>query len=123
MKFLCSRAILRLADEEARERISVDAVRGVGPLRMIRRKVNRTAVAAGLGAGASSTGHLCSTECSTEVEGNTVTTTSVSILILVPGLYGTSNRRVFQPVVCAAATTSVLVLSQGALAAAYKSDS
>ena len=61
-----------LADEEARERISVDAVRGVGPLRMIRRKVNRTAVAAGLGAGASSTGHLCSTECSTEVEGNTV---------------------------------------------------
>ena len=72
MKFLCSRAILRRADEEARERISVDAVRGVGPLRMIRRKVNRTAVAAGLGAGASSTGHLCSTECSTEVEGNTV---------------------------------------------------
>ena len=51
MKFLCSRAILRLADEEARERISVDAVRGVGPLRMIRRKVNRTAVAAGRGAG------------------------------------------------------------------------
>ena len=35
----------------------------------------------------------------------------------------TSNRRVFQPVVCAAATTSVLVLSQGALAAVYKSDS
>ena len=27
------------------------------------------------------------------------------------------------PVVCTAATTSVLVLSQGALAAAYKSDS
>ena len=69
MKFPRSGANLRLADEEARERISVDAVRGVGPLRMIRREVNRTAVAAGLGAGASSTGHLCSTECSTEVEG------------------------------------------------------
>ena len=44
MKFLCSGA-----NEEARERIGVDAVRGVGPLRMIRRKVNRTAVAAGSG--------------------------------------------------------------------------
>ena len=86
MKFLCSRAILRLADEEARERISVDAVRGVGPLRMIRREVNRTAVAAGL-RGASSAGHLCTTE----VEGNTVTSTSVSPLILVPGLYGTES--------------------------------
>ena len=48
VKFPRSRANLRLADEEARERISVDAVRGVGPLRMIRRKVNRTAPAAGL---------------------------------------------------------------------------
>ena len=50
VKFLCRGANLRLADEEARERISVDAVRGVGPLRMIRRKVNGTAPAAGLGA-------------------------------------------------------------------------
>ena len=38
-----------LADEEARERISVDAVRGVGPLRMIRGKVDSAAVAAGSG--------------------------------------------------------------------------
>ena len=84
MKFLCSRAILRLADEEARERISVDAVRGVGPLRMIRRKVNRTAVAAGV---------RCryANQVLTEVEGNTVTSTSVSPLILVPGLYGTES--------------------------------
>ena len=68
MKFTSVRALFKLAHEEARERISVDAVRGIGPLRMIRRKVNRPAVAAGLGADASSTGHLCSTE----VEGNTV---------------------------------------------------
>ena len=47
VKFLCSRAILRLADEEARVRIGVDAVRGVGPLRMIRREVDSAAVAAG----------------------------------------------------------------------------
>ena len=72
VKFTSVRALFWLANEEAGERIGVDAVRGIGPLRMIRRKVNRTAVAAGLGAGASSTGHLCSTECSTEVEGNTV---------------------------------------------------
>ena len=50
MKFPRSGANLRLADEKARERIGVDAVRGVGPLRMIRRKMNRTAPAAGLGA-------------------------------------------------------------------------
>ena len=37
-----------LANEEARVRISVDAVRGIGPLRMIRREVNRPAVTAGL---------------------------------------------------------------------------
>ena len=67
MKFPRSGANLRLADEKARERIGVDAVRSVGPLRMIRRKVNRTAVPAGL-RGASSANHLCTTE----VEGNTV---------------------------------------------------
>ena len=48
MKFLGRRANLRLADEEARERIGIDAVRGVGPLRMIRREVNGPAPAAGL---------------------------------------------------------------------------
>ena len=42
MKFLCSGA-----NEEARERIGVDAVRGVGPLSMIRREVDSAAVAAG----------------------------------------------------------------------------
>ena len=73
MKFTSVRALFWLANEEARERISVDAVRGIGPLRMIRREVNRTAVAARLSAGASSTGHLCSTE----VVGNTVTTTEL----------------------------------------------
>ena len=49
MKFTSVRALFGLADEEARERIGVDAVRGVGPLSMIRREVNRTAVAARLG--------------------------------------------------------------------------
>ena len=68
MKFTSVRTLFRLANEEARERIGVDAVRGVGPLRMIRREVNGTAPAAVLTAGASSTGHLCSTE----VVGNTV---------------------------------------------------
>ena len=77
MKFTSVRALFWLTNEKARERIGVDAVRGVGPLRMFRLKVNRPAVAAGLGAGASSTGHMCSTESSTEVEGNTVTTTEL----------------------------------------------
>ena len=45
VKFTSVRALFGLADEEARERISVDAVRGVRPLRMIRREVNRTTVA------------------------------------------------------------------------------
>jgi len=54
VKFLCRGANLRLADEEARERISVDAVRGVGPLRMIRREMDSTAPAAVL-----STSHQC----------------------------------------------------------------
>ena len=67
MKFTSVRTLFGLANEEARVRISVDAVRSVGPLRMIRRKVNRTAVPAGL-RGASSANHLCTTE----VEGNTV---------------------------------------------------
>ena len=53
MKLSRSGANLRLADEEAGERISVDAVRGVGPLRMIRREVDSTAVAAGLGSAGS----------------------------------------------------------------------
>ena len=75
MKFPRSRANLRLADEEARERISVDAVRGVGPLRMIRQEVNRTAPAAGLGTGwvRRSRRH----RDAAEVVGNTVTTTAL----------------------------------------------
>ena len=48
MKFSSVWTLFWLANEEARERIGVDAVRGVGPLRMIRREVNGTAVAAGL---------------------------------------------------------------------------
>ena len=55
-----------------RERISVYAVRGVGPLRMIRREVNGTAVAARLGTRLVRSGHLWE---ATEVVGNTVTTT------------------------------------------------
>ena len=43
VKFTSVRALFRLANEKARERIGVDAVRGMGPLRMIRRKVNRSA--------------------------------------------------------------------------------
>ena len=46
MKFTSVRALFWLADKEARVRISVDAVRGIGPLRMIRREVNGPAVAA-----------------------------------------------------------------------------
>ena len=66
MKLPRSGANLRLADEEAGERISVDAVRGVGPLRMIHREVNRTAPAAGLCTGLVRTaGHLWE---ATEVE-------------------------------------------------------
>jgi len=48
MKFTSVRTLFRLANEEARERISIDAVCGVGPLSMIRREVNRAAVTAGL---------------------------------------------------------------------------
>ena len=73
MKFTSVRTLFRLANEEARKQIGIDAVRGVGPLRMIRRKVDSATPAAGLGAGTSSTGHLCSTE----VVGNTVTTTEL----------------------------------------------
>ena len=73
MKFLCSRAILRLADEEARVRIGIDAVSGIGPLRMIRRKVDSTTIPAVLTA-RHSTGY---TPGYTEVEGNTVPPTSV----------------------------------------------
>ena len=51
VKFTSVRALFWLANEEARERIGVDAVRGVGPLRMIRREVNCTAVASGLRGG------------------------------------------------------------------------
>jgi len=47
-----------MANEKARERIGVDAVRGVGPLCMIRREVNRAAVAAGLWCRYAN--HLCS---------------------------------------------------------------
>ena len=50
MKFTSVWALFWLANEEARVRIGVDAVRGVGPLRMIRREVDNTAVATGLGA-------------------------------------------------------------------------
>ena len=51
VKFTSVRALFWLANEEARKRIGVDAVRGVGPLRMIRREVNCTAVASGLRGG------------------------------------------------------------------------
>jgi hypothetical protein len=54
MEFTSVRALFWLANKKARERIGVDAVRGVGPLRMIRREVNGTAVTAGL-----PRGHLC----------------------------------------------------------------
>ena len=37
-----------MANEKARERISVDAVRRISPLSVIRREVYRTAVTAGL---------------------------------------------------------------------------
>ena len=48
MEFTSVRALFWLANEKPRERISVDAVRSVGPLRMIRRKVNGAAIPAGL---------------------------------------------------------------------------
>ena len=51
VEFTSARALYWLANEEARKRIGVDAVRGVGPLRMIRREVNCTAVASGLRGG------------------------------------------------------------------------
>ena len=47
VKFTSDRALYWLANEEARERSGVDAVRGVGPLSMIRREVDSAAVAAG----------------------------------------------------------------------------
>ena len=72
VEFTSVRTLFWLANEKARERIGVDAVRGVGPLRMIRGKVNRTAVAAGLG-----TSHQCTGY--TEVVGNTVTTTDFCV--------------------------------------------
>ena len=97
MKLPWSGANLRPADEEAGERISVDAVRGVGPLRMIRREVNRTAPAAGLCTGLVRTaGHLWE---ATEVEGNTVKlqllSTNRTPRENLPTLYPTSLRRVF----------------------------
>ena len=58
VEFTSARALYWLANEEARVRIRVDAVRGIGPLRMIRREVNRTAVAAGLWCRYAN--HLCS---------------------------------------------------------------
>ena len=48
MKFTSVWTLFWLANEEVRERIGVDAVRGVGPLRMIRREVDSTAPATGL---------------------------------------------------------------------------
>ena len=48
VEFTSVRALFWLANKEARVRIGVDAVRSVGPLRMIRREVDSTAVAAGL---------------------------------------------------------------------------
>jgi hypothetical protein len=48
MEFTSVRTLFGLANKEARERIGIDAVRGVGPLSMIRREVNGTAVTAGL---------------------------------------------------------------------------
>ena len=53
MKFPSVTALFWLANKKARERIGVVAVRGVGPLRMIRREVDSTAVAAGLGSAGS----------------------------------------------------------------------
>ena len=58
VKFTSVWTLFWLANEEARERIGVDAVRGVGPLRMIRREVNCTAVASGLRGGWGAN-HLC----------------------------------------------------------------
>ena len=56
MEFTSVRALFGLANKKARERIGIDAVRGVGPLRMIRREVNGTAVTAGLRRGHQCTG-------------------------------------------------------------------
>ena len=77
VEFTSARALYWLANEEARVRIGVDAVRGIGPLRMIRRKVDSAAVTARV---------LCMRHLLglTEVEGNTVLE-PVSLLILVPG--------------------------------------
>ena len=66
MKFTSVRALLWLADEEAGERIGVDAVRSIGPLLMIRREVNSPAPTARLRS------RLGWSHGSTEVEGNTV---------------------------------------------------
>ena len=76
MKFTSVWALFWLANEEARERIGVDAVRRVGPLRMIRREVNNTAPAAGSCTGC---GHK---RRGAEVVGNTVTNTTELLLAL-----------------------------------------
>ena len=59
MKFTSLWAGFWRAEEEAGVRISVDAVRGICPSPVIRRKVNGTAVAARLGAGARHQGGVC----------------------------------------------------------------
>ena len=73
MKLTSVWTLFWLANEVARVRISIDAVRGIGPLRMIRRKVDSTTIPAVLTA-RHSTGY---TPGYTEVEGNTVPPTSV----------------------------------------------
>ena len=97
-----------------------DAVRGVGPLRMIRREVSRTAPAAGLCTGLVRTaGHLGE---ATEVEGNTVKLQLLStnrpppencLHSTVPVCDGVLSRCIRQR-----RRRRVLGLSQGALAAA-----
>ena len=68
VEFTSVRALYWLANEEARVRIGIDAVRGIGPLRMIRREVDSTAVPAGVRCRYAN--HVL-----TEVEGNTVAST------------------------------------------------
>ena len=75
MKFTSVWTLFWLANEEARKRIGVDAVRSVGSLRMIRREVNGATPAAGLRSGlVAGVGQ----QGATEVEGNTVPPTSVA---------------------------------------------
>ena len=71
MKFTSVRALFWPANEEARERIGVDAVRSIGPLSMIRREVDSAAPATG--SRSTGAGHLYGVA---EVEGNTVTSTT-----------------------------------------------